>query len=206
MPGTSLNWLPFNKKIPLIMNNLVYKIELYDFWSTSSGLSGGALADNLCLKDSNGLPYLPGKTVKGLFREAAEMLLGLKHDGISETFINHVFGEEEGKGDDNDRGKKTQMASSFFTNATINQATAKEITKELSPLLFEEIASTALEQTGLAKKYSLRRIQYALPCTLYGEILDMAGYTNSTMDCAAFIKRLGLNRHRGYGRCKISIL
>jgi CRISPR/Cas system CSM-associated protein Csm3 (group 7 of RAMP superfamily) len=188
------------------MNNLTYKIDLYDYWSTSSGLSGGALADNLCLKDKNGLPFLPGKTVKGLFREAAGMLQELRHEGISEAFIHHVFGEAERTDEDNEPWKKTQTASSFFTNATFNGATAKAITKELSPHLFEEIATTALESTGLAKKYSLRRTQYALPCTLYGEILNAGAYKGALKDCAAFIKRLGLNRHRGYGRCKIIIL
>lgn len=188
------------------MNHITYKIELYDYWSTSSGLSGGALADNLCVKDKNGLPYLPGKTVKGLFREAAEILRELNHGSISELFIQHVFGEAERIEGDNEQWKKTQIASSFFTNATLNESTAKAIRKELAPYLFEEISTTALESTGLAKKYSLRRTQYALPCSLFGEILNAGDYKDALKDCASFIKRLGLNRHRGSGRCKITIL
>lgn len=198
------------------MNSLNYQIEFYDCWNTSSGLSGGALADTLCLKDKNGLPYLPGKTVKGLFREAAELLECLKHEGITDAFINHVFGEKERKQGDGSAGQKTVIATSFFGNATLNAATAKAILEEsthgkeesliLAPQLFEQIATTALEATGLAQKHSLRRTEYALPCTLYGEIMDADEYKKPLADCAAFIKRLGLNRHRGYGRCKISFL
>ena len=188
------------------MNNLTYKLELYDYWNTSSGLSGGALADSLCLKDKNGLPYLPGKTVKGLFREAAEILMDLKHKGMTEEFIFHVFGEAERVENVKDIEKKTQVATSFFSNATFNEDTAHAITRELAPHLFEEIATTALEPSGLAKKHSLRRTQFALPCILYGEILQSEAYKIPLQDCAAFIKRLGLNRHRGYGRCKISLL
>lgn len=188
------------------MSNLHYKIELYDYWSSSSGLSGGALADNLSLKDKNGLPYLPGKTIKGLFRDAAQTLQELGHEHISNDFIFHVFGEKEREPEDENTGQKTQIAQSFFTNATLNEATAKAITQDLAPFLFEQLATTALESSGLAKRHSLRRTEYALPCTLYGEIADAGDYRKPLEDCAAFIKRLGLNRHRGYGRCKISIL
>lgn len=188
------------------MEDLTYRIEFYDYWNTSSGLSGGAFADTLCLKDKNGLPYLPGKTVKGLFREAAELLLELKHKEISKEFIEDIFGERERQTNDPNSDKKTAIAKAYFTNANLNVETANAITYDLSPFLYESIASTALEPTGIAKRYSLRRIEYALPCSLYGEILNASDYKSQLIDCAAFIKRLGLNRHRGYGRCKIALL
>lgn len=189
------------------MSNLFYKIEFYDYWGTSSGLSGGALADNLCLKDKMGLPYLPGKTIKGLFREAAETLQGYGDKSITDKFIYAVFGQREHDPGDSKAEEKTEIAVSFFTNATLNRATADTITKELSPFLFEQIASTALEENGMADKHSLRRIEYALPCTLFGEILEVDDSDKNPLQvCASFIKRLGINRHHGYGRCKISFL
>lgn len=189
------------------MNNLTYKIEFFDYWSTSSGLSGGALADNLCLKDKNNMPYLPGKTIKGLFREAADTLFDLGHEGVTTEFIHYVFGEPERGEKNENKSEKTQIAYSYFTDASFNDDTAKAIiSNDLAKHLYEEIATTALEQDGLAKKHSLRRTQYALPCTLYGEILEVHTYRSALMNCAAFIKRLGLNRHRGYGRCKISFV
>lgn len=188
------------------MNDLTYKIEFYDYWSTASGLSGGALADSLCLKDKNGLPYVPGKTIKGLFREAAKTLMDLNHSDITKTFIFDVFGEPERAADEENGEEKLKSAISFFSNAVFNVETSQAITRELAPHLFEQITTTALEPTGLAKNHSLRRSEYSLPCTLYGEILDAAYYKDALSTCAAFIKRLGLNRHRGYGRCKISIL
>jgi CRISPR/Cas system CSM-associated protein Csm3 (group 7 of RAMP superfamily) len=189
------------------MTDVIYKIYFFDFWSTSSGLSGGALADSLCLKDKNGLPFLPGKTIKGLFREAAEILQNLNYDGIDNNFIFSVFGEPEHQDSDNNKEERTIIASSFFTNASLNELTANGIIQQnYISNLFEQIASTALEESGLAKKNSLRRIEYALPCTLYGKILDVGSYKTQLSLCASFIKRLGLNRHRGFGRCKISLL
>lgn len=184
------------------MNKLTYKIEFFDYWSIGSGLSGGALADSICLKDRNGLPYIPGKTIKGLFREAAEDLLELNHPDLDNQFIFSVFGEQEKAG-----SEKTKIADSFFSNVTVENNTAISIFQQhLVPHLYEQIASTALEEYGLAKKYFLRRTEYVLPCVLFGEILDAVSYKKQLSICATFIKRLGLNRHRGYGRCKITIL
>lgn len=189
------------------MVNLNYKIEFFDYWSTDSGLSGGALADNLSIKDKKGLPYLPGKTIKGLFRESADLLSELGYNEINQSFINEVFGEPEREETDTNKDEKTIIAKSFFTNAVFNEVTASQITTELTPFLFEQVASTALEKSGMAKKNSLRRIEYALPCTLYGQILDVdSKHKDSLISCGKFIKRLGLNRHHGFGRCKITFL
>lgn len=48
------------------MKDLNIKIEFFSPWHCGSGLSAGADADSLVIKDTNGLPYIPGKTIKGL--------------------------------------------------------------------------------------------------------------------------------------------
>ncbi len=51
-----------------------YKIQFHTFWHCGSGLASGADADLLVIKDKDGIPYVPGKTVKGLLREAFDLL------------------------------------------------------------------------------------------------------------------------------------
>ena len=46
------------------MNELNYKIEFFSEWHCGSGLSAGADIDALAIKDSDGLPYIPGKTLR----------------------------------------------------------------------------------------------------------------------------------------------
>lgn len=58
--------------------DITYKIEFFSEWHCGSGLSAGADTDALVIKDSEGFPYIPGKTLKGLFREAIEELIELK--------------------------------------------------------------------------------------------------------------------------------
>lgn len=190
------------------MNTINYSIELFDYWSTTAGLSGGALADSLCIKDPNGLPYLPGKTIKGLMREATSELSDTESELFTPAFINNVFGEIERHPNDKLAGTPTKVAVSFFSDATLEELTAQEIIKtDLKQQLFEYLASTAIESNGMAKDGSLRRIEYALPCTLYGSVYNVSSeYRTQLVHCANFVKRLGYNRHRGFGRCKITIL
>ena len=180
---------------------LEYKIEFLDYWNTSSGLSGGARADTLALKDKNGMPYVPGKTMKGLLWEAATVISGFSGDLVSPDFIGQVFGTDVVR----DYSRKEGLA--FFTNATLSAETVRQISPELKPFLFEEIASTALDSNGIAKDHSLRRAEFALPCTLYGQIIELPDeYKSQMIYCLQYVKRLGYNRNRGYGRCIISAL
>ena len=61
----------------MIMNTetIRYTIEFYSDWHCGSGLASGAEADAVVIKDRDGLPYVPGKTIKGLVREAFEIIL-----------------------------------------------------------------------------------------------------------------------------------
>ena len=54
--------------------NMDYKIEFFSNWHCGSGLAAGADVDALVIKDKDGLPYVPGRTIKGLLRDAATEL------------------------------------------------------------------------------------------------------------------------------------
>ena len=64
---------------------LSFEIKFYDYWHLSSGLSAGARLDSTVVKDKDGLPYVPAKTIKGLAREMAEL------SGDC-AFVNSCFG------------------------------------------------------------------------------------------------------------------
>ena len=50
------------------MQTLTYQIQFHSYWHCGSGLAAGAGVDALVVKDANGLPFVPGKTIKGLLR------------------------------------------------------------------------------------------------------------------------------------------
>jgi hypothetical protein len=69
------------------------------------------------------------------------------------------------------------------------------------------IASTKIGDDGIAVDDTLREIEVVIPLSLYGEILDIPSsedYARLTQ-ALKMIKRMGLNRNRGLGRCEFFI-
>lgn len=169
-----------------------YKIEFFSNWHCGSGLAAGADVDALVVKDRDGLPYVPGRTIKGLLREAATLL------GYSENDITKVFGKS------GERGNQAGQAS--FNNATIGDKEKGEIQKCLTaPYLYQTFAATAIDDFGIAKDNSLRKIETVIPCVVYGIIDDLSADDEKMIKQAMkYVKRMGTGRTRGYGRCCIS--
>ena len=183
------------------MKNIRYEIEFYSCWHCGSGLSAGSDVDALVVKDKNGMPFIPGKTLKGLVREAMEDYLSLssKAEGL-ESSIRVMLGTL----DDKEMAKGT----SFFSNASLSKKEYDEIVRcGAQEFMYKSVSSTAINEDGVADDHSLRRTQVVVPCTLEAEILnipdDMAVTTEKAL---SMIKRLGLDRNRGLGRCHLRIV
>lgn len=169
--------------------HIKYEIKFLDYWHLSSGLSAGTKNDSLVVKDLNGLAFVPGKTLKGLVREMAELL---KDD----TFVAECFGNE-GVG----------MGACYFSNATIEKdAYAQIVSNKLQDRLYDEVASTQIDSEGMAVDGSLREIEVVIPFTLHGEIQDIPdNHAEKLKQSLVMVKRMGLNRNRGLGRCEIKV-
>lgn len=183
-----------------------YKIEFHSYWHCGSGLAAGADADALVVKDKDGLPFVPGKTIKGLLREAATELLCLKDKTVNkelcvEDDFFKVFGSE-GTSD-----CKVAVSETFFSNAELPEDQKEKITRGgLSEYMYDSVSRTALKD-GVADEHSLRKVQVAVPCTLYGKVLFVPeGMEKTLEDAMGFVKALGLNRSRGLGRCTFTIV
>ena len=181
--------------------SIKYEVEFLDYWHLSSGLSAGAKLDSTVVKDKDGLPYLSGKTLKGLSREMAELL-------DNEAFVTECFGAEG-----------VEMGVCYFSNATLNDEIAGEIKEHnLQERLYDVIASTKIgsedkfkngkqiEKKDIAVDNSLREIEVVVPLTLEGTIDDVpTQYKEQMIQALKMIKRMGLNRNRGLGRCNITV-
>ena len=199
--------------------NITYTLKFYSEWHCGSGLAAGADLDALVIKDKNKLPYVPGKTIKGLVREAVENILSFK-SGINaenkELFIR-TFGNADDEDwnmlqDDSEKDKekkedRMRKSETFFTNAELDDALKKIIIREkLEPYLYRAVSSTAINENGVAKEYSLRRMETVVPCELTGKIVDVPDeFAEFVKGGLKYIKRLGQNRNRGLGRCEFII-
>ena len=167
-----------------------YKVTFLDYWHLSSGLSAGSKLDSTVTRDENGLPYIPGKTIKGLIREMAEL-------SNNKEFVTKCFGSSSDMGECN------------FSNVEIEENTKKTIiNNSLQNQLFDEIASTKIDkENGIAESGSLREIEVVVPISLFGEIKNIPDvYKQEMINAIKKVKRMGLNRNRGLGRCIIDVV
>ena len=186
--------------------NIEYTIDFLDYWHLSSGLSAGAKLDSSVIKDSKKLPYMPGKTIKGLAREMAELFKD-SEGNIDCKFVNICFG---GSSDDKDNCYSEEYKQTegicYFSNATIKDDISKEIIEHcMQDSLYDVITSTSIdEKTKVAVDNSLREIEVVVPITLQGYVDNVPSeYANRVISSLEMIKRVGLNRNRGLGRCRI---
>jgi len=194
--------------------NIHYKIKFYSDWHCGSGLSSGVDLDLLVIKDKDGLPFVPGKTIKGLLVEAVDEINALSEQKFNDE-VKEVFGVF-------DKKEKALQGCCFFTNATIEKELGEAVKKgQIQAHLFRTIASTAINENGIAEEHSLRKMEVTIPCELVGEILfvpdrffvknqtgemEASGFGERLVEGLKFIKRLGQNRNRGLGRCSFEII
>lgn len=179
------------------MKTLEYTITFYSQWHCGSGTSAGADVDELVIKDKNHMPYVPGKTLKGLVREAVMNYVAYSGvaDGLS-GLVEATFGKE---------GETTGTA--HFSNAKLNdQEYGAIVGAKAQGLLYEKITTTAIGTNGIAKDHSLRSMEVVVPCTLEASIGDVPDEMGEIIEKSlGLVKRLGQKRNRGYGRCDIKV-
>lgn len=177
------------------MKKITYKIELLSDWHCGSGLSGGAGSNAMVIKDDRAIPFIPGKTMKGLLKEALLEICEVKGEAFEKNY-SKLFEESY---------TNNRSEGLFFSNAIVKKEEADEIvSNNLQTFLYRNITSTAIESTGEAKVHSLRTIEVCMPINLEGFI---NGVEDDEILKNAFkmIRHLGVNRNRGLGRCKIII-
>lgn len=183
---------------------LLYQIEFFNYWHSGSGLSGSTYADSIVKKTERNLPFIPGKTVKGLLRHAAERIYELNTGFFDQNFIKDVFGQRS----DDEKAKKEDEGKAFFTNALLSEElTEKILESPLSENLYTVLSFTQIDEHGQASDGSLRQLEVTIPVTLYAAIEHFPEkYEKEIQHCMNWIKEMGQNRNRGLGRCKFSLL
>jgi len=183
------------------MKDINYTITFFSDWHCGSGLSAGSESDTLVKKNKEGLPYVPGRTIKGLLKDAARDLFEVDADYLK--FIEACFGKKS-ENDENISDNKFFYSNAEFSSPLTEYFKPKPIEKAK---LFRNISSTRIiEKTGVAKKQSLRTIEVSIPVMVIGAILNIPNdYRDKMIDCMRMVKRLGSNRNRGLGRCRFDV-
>lgn len=185
----------------MIMKDIAYTLTFFSNWHCGSGQAAGADVDELVIKDQQGMPYIPGRTMKGLLRDAADLLV--KYDRLDKDIVSIMFGHD----DHGNHEEATTLGQLFFSNAELSSDEREAIiSQNLTRYLYQSIASTAIGDNGIAKDLSLRKIQTVVPCKLQGTICNVPDdITDKVEEMTMLVKHLGLGRSHGLGRCKMEI-
>jgi hypothetical protein len=187
---------------------VVLRFEMQSYWHAGTGRGDGWRADAVVQRTREGLPYLPGRTVKGLLRAAVS--IGIDAGLASSEEVDSWFGTRL-VDDGADRVHnleaarfRTRQGLLRFSSATLGRTweawAGGASERELAPL-FVTLASTAINEEGVASERSLRTIEVAVPMTLQAFVEGPEGRWAAVLtQTAPFLRALGSGRNRGSGR------
>jgi len=185
-------------------------IDIRAFWITGTGR--GRIHDAETIVDSAGLPYLPGRHLRGLIRDAVEFRAELSKAQVDVDKARRLFGGWGSPEGDNAPGlievRDARLPS------PVAQATGKD--PALRDALFAVVHATAIQpDTGTAADRSLRSFRVAVPMRLRGQIAwrpDVPADDPLAREWDGIVERalplvlgVGAHRHRGLGEAVLSL-
>lgn len=189
------------------IQHLELTFDIRSEWHVGAGREGGAYADSLVFKDPNGLPVLPGKSIKGLIRHAFREAFNYGWlEGATEDDLARLFGSEG--------AELSNQGLVHFSSATLSSPELAYFNenKEAIHHLYRVRHSTAIEQkTGVAKEGSLRTMEVAVPMTLSAPLTlqaapkQAAQYQKWLKTALPLVCALGGKRRRGLGEVIVTL-
>jgi hypothetical protein len=181
-------------------------IELLAYWQVGSGRGRGGDADALVLKGRHELPYLPGKSLKGLLREGLQVC---EDAGVIDSGrTNKWMGAPATKGSCSIPGLLSVESAVLAPDEALWLASAGGAAARAA--LYDTVASTKLDKNGMAKTSTLRTIEICVPVKLHAcvrgpDTKDGERWFDDLQEACSVIRSLGAHRHRGLGRCRFAL-
>lgn len=192
----------------------VMKLRFDSDWHVGSGVGRPGSIDRLVRVDPSGYPFVPGKTITGVWRDACELVARGLDDGRVGPWcrwVDYVFGRQARDAS----GEATTPAQLSVRPARLseNLRVALHAKGRLrSALTFVKWSVAIDPRSGRARDRFLRQIEMArlglrleAPCTL--ALPDESREIATALLAAGtrMVDRLGGKRRRGAGRCRLVI-
>lgn len=196
------------------MINIGVQLEFLSDWAIGSGHARHDSLDLLIRRDADGLPYVPGKTLRGIWRDSAEQVaIGLDNGsskGVWSRWCRYVWGDQP------DAARGVLMVPSARIPEPWRVVVLSDSALARSVVVTR--AATAIEPSnGIAKHNSLRIEERARAGMILSTdaTLDLPKIGGDVMTsgwpalflvlaAARSIDRLGGRRRRGAGRCTLN--
>lgn len=200
-------------------------INIQGYWHPGTGRGKGSQLDAVTHRGADGLPRLPGRTLRGLVRDAVHRWehFGGYGEVLDPPVCDQLFGPyapAEGDAEDQADMGQTWPGLLRFSDAQLPAADRRAITghPERAALiagLYRSHFSTRIEhKTGTADENTLRGIELVVPLTLYADIdlvataryRDLETRWPGLLDAALpLVRAVGAHRSRGLGRATLTL-
>jgi CRISPR-associated protein Csx10 len=196
------------------------KITFLSDWHIGSGTGRPGDVDRLIRRDQNGLPYLPAKTIIGIWRDACEMVVQALDDPEWRFWIDYLFGSQPAlsKAGSVEIQQRPQQAALSVLSAHMPDLLCNAIQNKpalQAAMTFVKPGIKIDARSGYVKKDYLRFEEVARTGLTLTTSFDINGVTLKSDEYAtamallsagaAFIHRIGGKRRRGMGRCRIEV-
>jgi hypothetical protein len=195
------------------------KIEILDFWHAGTGRGASVELDARVYRSTDGLPVLPGRTLRGLLRDAVRQAENLGwldpfKNAAADTLADQFFGtrsQAEATGGTIPGVLRVGDARlPACTRAPLSQM-LEDDRNPLVEMLFSQLHQTAINENGSARAGSLRAIEVAVPLTLFADIDLLPGqkppenWKAILTTALPLLRAVGGHRNRGLGRCRCEL-
>lgn len=204
------------------MQEYKLRIEFESDWHIGQGAGRPGSVDRLVLRDEDGVPCIPAKTITGIWRDACERVaLGLDSGskGAWSRFVEIVFGDQpalrakEGERAPAPVAAGLSVRQAKFPETLRSHLANKEMPRFREGVTFVKPGVKIDRKTGQAEEDHLRYEEVVRGgCWLTSDValyIDPAVQTAAEAILwagAATVERLGGKRRRGAGRCAFAFL
>lgn len=177
-------------------------------WHVGSGLGDGALADSILNRDAWGIPFIPGRGVKGALREGA-WRLGLAREDL-EQVTKKLFGSNSVEAVSNQAGLLKVAPGQLRQDllAYLRSMPEPKRSKFVDDMTIYR-QQTSLMEDGQVKPHSLRTIECGIPGLVFESSISIEREDEwlplyFAAICAS-VKSIGGDRARGLGKCRVEM-
>ncbi len=191
-------------------------------WHVGSGAGIPGSVDRQVLRDEEGFPYVPGKTLTGILRDAAEWIADVRDTAEEgnkwKNALIGLFGEQPeshgGTPGGFASGAAVGIGSAELSRDLRNyvQELRESSGPDLRAALFTVRPGVKIDRaTGRALEDHLYSTERVRGCTLYAPVKYLRGPLSEDEeklleDAIRAVRRLGGKRRRGGGRCRLGWL
>jgi hypothetical protein len=194
---------------------MILHVDIRSYWHPGTGRGLGTQLDAITHRNARGLPTLPGRTLKGLLRDAVyrwEQFGGFADLELrSSSIAEQLFGPRGIEGVETWPGL---LRVGDAVLAATDTAYLAADPKLCAGLYHSHFATAVEHETGTAAEKTLRGIELVVPLKLFAEITTIA--TAAHVDLAdrwpdilrtalPLVWAVGAHRSRGLGRAVLTL-